>query len=834
MENNPQDLNKRFKLCAKCNLRIDGQFVRAVKAHYHLECFRCLDCNQIVADKFFPVTTDGVTSIYCEIDYFKRLELICARCNQALRGPYIRVNTQKYHMEHFSCSVCGVVFKQHDSYYEKDGQVYCGQHYSILYASKCGGCHTAVLKNFVETTKGTKTDGLIHIGTGTGNGEATQWHPCCYMIYKLWNIRLSTENFRQIEDTVPKDPDVEVEKQRVMVEKVEKILQILSTFEESAAESISEMLIHFTNDGYMNGAIHAHRLISHIDVLFSSLQDIDDKLNSFSDPQHLSSSKEPKQLVKKIVSLFSLLSSKQESTEKPSATKDMIQLVTSLAHVLKIVIRKALAASLRLEQIHGQANAVTYFLEQLQSIRSEGAETLSTHLSFSARNDSCTLCKSVIEEECFQFGDYKWHRSCLKCSNCQVALLDLDMTFVDPNTLSLYCPSHRTPLSVTGIKKLGELKQYLTFLCSALNRLFVILQIDESQLLAPIQDPNPRESVAPIPDPFQKGDAEELFFDNEETEHVPPVLKNLRHEQTVWKVEQDGHDGKSMYLSDATALNLFAIRQNAAASLSKYLGSYFTVDKLLRIVDGKKSSIWSKMFKKSEKKKIHRTFGTPLDILVEQYGTDSVFGFGPGTLRIPYLMQECISQLKRQDLTIEGIFRKNGNIRRLKDLCEQIDMDPLHIDLRQENAIQIAALMKKFLRDLPEPLLTTQLYDVFLCIPKVDVQDRETVLHLILCLLPKPNIDLLCVLVRFFAEVASYSGDPADPSGGNKMHLENLATVIAPNILYNKNSTADQSGAVIEIVKMILKLQSKLFKIPELSDGIESTDLGAKRDGKHE
>ncbi|KAJ2997024.1 hypothetical protein HDV02_005968 [Globomyces sp. JEL0801] len=579
-------------------------------------------------------------------------------------------------MEHFSCSVCGVVFKQHDSYYEKDGQVYCGQHYSILYASKCGGCHTAVLKNFVETTK------------------------------------------------------VEVEKQRVMVEKVEKILQILSTFEESAAESISEMLIHFTNDGYMNGAIHAHRLISHIDVLFSSLQDIDDKLNSFSDPQHLSSSKEPKQLVKKIVSLFSLLSSKQESTEKPSATKDMIQLVTSLAHVLKIVIRKALAASLRLV----------------------------TALSLTV-------------------GTNTWASEC---------------RYIFPGTTPIY--SKR----------------------SALNRLFVILQIDESQLLAPIQDPNPRESVAPIPDPFQKGDAEELFFDNEETEHVPPVLKNLRHEQTVWKVEQDGHDGKSMYLSDATALNLFAIRQNAAASLSKYLGSYFTVDKLLRIVDGKKSSIWSKMFKKSEKKKINRTFGTPLDILVEQYGTDSVFGFGPGTLRIPYLMQECISQLKRQDL------------------CEQIDMDPLHIDLRQENAIQIAALMKKFLRDLPEPLLTTQLYDVFLCIPKVDVQDRETVLHLILCLLPKPNIDLLCVLVRFFAEVASYSGDPADPSGGNKMHLENLATVIAPNILYNKNSTADQSGAVIEIVKMILKLQSKLFKIPELSDGIESTDLGAKRDGKHE
>jgi hypothetical protein len=59
----------------------------------------------MVADKFFPVTTEGQTAIYCEKDYFKRLELICARCGQALRGPYIRVNQNKYHMEHFSYAI---------------------------------------------------------------------------------------------------------------------------------------------------------------------------------------------------------------------------------------------------------------------------------------------------------------------------------------------------------------------------------------------------------------------------------------------------------------------------------------------------------------------------------------------------------------------------------------------------------------------------------------------------------------------------------------------------------------------------------------------------------
>jgi hypothetical protein len=106
-----------------------------------------------------------------------------------------------------------------------------------------------------------------------------------------------------------------------------------------------------------------------------------------------------------------------------------------------------------------------------------------------------------------------------------------------------------------------------------------------------------------------------------------------------------------------------------------------------------------------------------LDVLIKYFGVDSSHGFGISAVRIPILMQECVTNLKQQDLSTEGIFRKNGNIRRLKELCEQIDKDPSRVDLKQDNAIQIAALMKKFLRDLPEPLLTFPLYDLFMCIP---------------------------------------------------------------------------------------------------------------------
>ena len=70
-------------------------------------------------------------------------------------------------------------------------------------------------------------------------------------------------------------------------------------------------------------------------------------------------------------------------------------------------------------------------------------------------------------------------------------------------------------------------------------------------------------------------------------------------------------------------------------------------------------------------------------------------------------------------MSVEGIFRKNGNIRRLKDLTESIDRDPSSVDLTQDNPVQLAALLKKFLRELPDPLLTFKLHRLLIASQRV-------------------------------------------------------------------------------------------------------------------
>ena len=119
----------------------------------------------------------------------------------------------------------------------------------------------------------------------------------------------------------------------------------------------------------------------------------------------------------------------------------------------------------------------------------------------------------------------------------------------------------------------------------------------------------------------------------------------------------------------------------------------------------------------------------PLELLVEREGSDSHLGATRATLRVPSFIDDVISAMRQMgkskslafamvltlvlDMSIEGIFRKNGNIRRLRDLTDAIDRDPSSVDLTQDNPVQLAALLKKFLRDLPEPLMTFKLHRLF-------------------------------------------------------------------------------------------------------------------------
>lgn len=96
------------------------------------------------------------------------------------------------------------------------------------------------------------------------------------MIHKFWNVRLSA-NAQPLERPEMDVDATDEERERVrqeedmMEDKVYRIWIILSTFEESSAACISDMLLHVSNGAYVDGVLVAKKFIGHVEVLFAAI-----------------------------------------------------------------------------------------------------------------------------------------------------------------------------------------------------------------------------------------------------------------------------------------------------------------------------------------------------------------------------------------------------------------------------------------------------------------------------------------------------------------------------------------------------------------------------------
>ncbi|KAI5866854.1 RhoGAP-domain-containing protein [Durotheca rogersii] len=956
----------QLRICAKCGEPLTGQFVRALDGTYHLDCFRCRDCGQIVASKFFPADDEETGGQYplCETDYFRRLGLLCHQCGGALRGSYITALDRKYHVDHFTCSLCSTVFGAQDSYYEHDGNVYCHYHYSTQFAQRCNGCQTAILKQFVEIFR---------------NGQNQHWHPECYMIHKFWNVRLTPP--QESNEPRPEQADEE-SRERVrqeeedMENKVYRIWSVLSTFEESSAACISDMLLHVSNGAYMDGVFVAKKFIIHVDILFHGADRLDQTMKRL-EMNDLSYAREAKLLCKKIVSFFSLLSKTQDTgVRKLGVTQELLTLVTGLAHYLKLLIRICLQGTLKVEKEHHSPEALYQFLEDLsvlESVKSD-EESLQNTLGMSklSANDSdqCTLCRKPIEDECALSGDKRWHLACVSCVRCGAELnKNLDKARLHRD-FKIYCTDCETQIGGEWgetLERITKLQQYVFLLKVALARLLEILRT--SGALPPsgdgqsvgghesaasqdggsaihrsssrskpyggererhqressyentlndvrrlrstrldkhlssslrkartsrIMDGPEGRSVRPgsagadtslqskamqIEEDREPGGGgtTEQYFGHQDAltlDDIPRIVaaeqareqqprsyrasrqdlfqsagadaaygsSNERSLSTGRDADQKllgdrslQRDGRKFF-SELSGLEYFIVRHVAVLTMQPMLEPEFTLEELLSLIEARKApTFWNKFGKafgkndprKGAKKK--GIFGVPLEVIVDRDGADSTDGVGPGALRIPAIIEDTITALKNKDLSVEGVFRKNGNIKKLTEQVAAADRDGCDaIKWNDETPHQLAALLKRYLRELPDPLMAQKLYAVWIAATKInDTDKRRHCLHLACCLLPQTHRDTLEVLFNFLKWVATFH--QIDEDTGSRMDVHNLARVIAPNILYTNNkspSFSDEPMVAVSCVEELIQFNEEMCMVPvELMDILGDSSL---------
>jgi ribosomal protein S27E len=187
------------------------------------------------------------------------------------------------------------------------------------------------------------------------------------------------------------------------------------------------------------------------------------------------------------------------------------------------------------------------------------------------------------------------------------------------------------------------------------------------------------------------------------------------------------------YFSELSPLEYFKLKGLAVLQLGLLLDdSQYNQGELLDLIETKRTNFWGKIgfakaFKNDKSKprkgnaSIEKpasekaTFRQSLEMLVEKYGAESTDGVGPGTLRVPALLQDAITAMRSMDMSVEGVFRKAGNLKALRELEQEIDAKGVEqVDLNSKNPVMLANLLKRFLRLMPDPVLTLKLYRLFM------------------------------------------------------------------------------------------------------------------------
>ncbi|XP_039990936.1 rho GTPase-activating protein 17a isoform X3 [Xiphias gladius] len=168
-------------------------------------------------------------------------------------------------------------------------------------------------------------------------------------------------------------------------------------------------------------------------------------------------------------------------------------------------------------------------------------------------------------------------------------------------------------------------------------------------------------------------------------------------------------------------------------------------------------------------------------------------------------IEACVMMLLETGMKEEGLFRIAAGASKLKKLKAALDCSTSQLEEFYSDPHAVAGALKSYLRELPEPLMTYQLYDEWIQASSVSDPDKRLQALWVVCdKLPKNNRTNLRYLVKFLAKLAQ-------DSEVNKMTPSNIAIVLGPNLLWAKTegSLAEMAAAtsvhVVAIVEPIIQ-----------------------------
>ncbi|KAL2309245.1 hypothetical protein Nmel_005430 [Mimus melanotis] len=177
-------------------------------------------------------------------------------------------------------------------------------------------------------------------------------------------------------------------------------------------------------------------------------------------------------------------------------------------------------------------------------------------------------------------------------------------------------------------------------------------------------------------------------------------------------------------------------------------------------------------------------YGVPLETHLKSLGRE---------IALP--IEACVMMLLASGMKEEGLFRLAAGASVLKKLksslasgsnaLEEFYSDPHAVAGDSTSPHLLPGALKSYLRELPQPLMTFELYDEWVKVASLkDIDSRIQSLRDACSRLPQDSYNNLRYLIKFLAKLAEHQEV-------NKMTPSNIAIVLGPNLLWSQQNTGD-------------------------------------------
>uniref|UniRef100_A0A674P6K9 Rac GTPase-activating protein 1 n=1 Tax=Takifugu rubripes TaxID=31033 RepID=A0A674P6K9_TAKRU len=174
---------------------------------------------------------------------------------------------------------------------------------------------------------------------------------------------------------------------------------------------------------------------------------------------------------------------------------------------------------------------------------------------------------------------------------------------------------------------------------------------------------------------------------------------------------------------------------------------------------------------------------------------------------IPALVVHCINEIENRGLHETGLYRLSGADRQVKELKEKfLRCKTVPVLSKVDDIHVITGVLKDFLRNLKEPLLTFSLNRPFMEAAEISDDDNSIAqMYQTIGDLPLPNRDTLAYLIIHLQKVAN--------STETRMDAGNLARVFGPTIVGHSVSNPDPM-TILQDTKRQPQVVERLLSMP--------------------